>query len=179
MKDGKIYKILEAATDILLEKGTIALTMREIARKADVSLGVINYYFATKGMLYKKLISYICDKLIGLIVFTANPAQPLYDNLLTLLNKINELFKQHHKYVRAFLLLKVHAQIYLTYQPYFEDVEKRAEECLSDISKLDERYNAKTLKYFLWSNVYYSFLILNQEIPICYLDYFMKEGQEQ
>lgn len=59
-------KIIKATISLIEEKGEQinSITVREICRKADVGLGLVNYYFENKD----KLISYCVEKIINGIV---------------------------------------------------------------------------------------------------------------
>ncbi len=166
MKKNKSSEILESAIDIILDRGPSAFTLRELSKKAEVSLGAINYHFLSKGTLYKKLIAYVSEKLLVLSSFEIDEEKDANENMIMLLKRINKLFIEHKREIRSFLVLKIHAQTYPTYQPYFTDVEKRVEKCLSDIANLDDSYSTEMLKYKFWSAVFYSFLVLNEEIKL-------------
>ncbi|MDE6550122.1 MAG: TetR/AcrR family transcriptional regulator [Clostridia bacterium] len=58
--------IIEATIELIEEKGEQidAITVREICKKAEVGLGLVNYYFESK----EKLISYCVEKIINGIV---------------------------------------------------------------------------------------------------------------
>ncbi len=59
-------KIIKATISLIEEKGEQinSITIREICRKANVGLGLVNYYFENKD----KLISYCVEKIINGIV---------------------------------------------------------------------------------------------------------------
>ena len=48
-------RILEVAETLFLEKGYQKTSLREVARKAEVNLGLLSYYFKTKDMLAGEL----------------------------------------------------------------------------------------------------------------------------
>jgi AcrR family transcriptional regulator len=171
MKKNKSSEILESAIDIILDRGPSAFTLRGLSRKAGVSLGVINYHFLSKGTLYKKLIAYISEKLLGFSSFKTDERKDINENMRMFLKRINDLFVEHGREVRSFLVLKIHAQTYPTYQPYFNDIENRVEKCLSDIANLDNSYSIEMLKYKFWSAVFYSFLVLNEKIKLEYMGF--------
>jgi AcrR family transcriptional regulator len=54
--------ILEAAKNVLVEDGFAALSLREIAKRADMAVGNVGYYFPTKDCLLAALAEYIFDR---------------------------------------------------------------------------------------------------------------------
>ena len=50
-------KIVKAARSILIEEGYAGLTMRKVARRLDISLGNLTYYFAGKDDLLRAVIA--------------------------------------------------------------------------------------------------------------------------
>ena len=53
-------KIIEAAGQLFTEKGFSAVTVREIAKKADTHLSALNYHFRSKDALYREVLLYAC-----------------------------------------------------------------------------------------------------------------------
>ena len=49
--------LLDAAEELFATQGFDATTTREIAKMADVPLGLVSYYFETKGNLYEEVIA--------------------------------------------------------------------------------------------------------------------------
>lgn len=68
-----VQRILEAAKEIFLEEGYAAVTMRRIARKAQISPGNLSYYYASKDDL-------IADLLQGIIGAYLDEFAALKDN---------------------------------------------------------------------------------------------------
>ncbi len=54
--------ILDAASQLFLEKGYTAVTMREIARTAGVNLGLLSYYYGSKEKLAEVVFQRVKDK---------------------------------------------------------------------------------------------------------------------
>ena len=54
-------RIVKAFSTCIREKGIAAVTMRNIAEKANVSLGTIHYYFRSKENLIIELLNYELD----------------------------------------------------------------------------------------------------------------------
>ena len=54
--------ILDAAKNVLVEEGFAALSLREVAKRADMAVGNVGYYFPTKDSLLVALAEYIFDR---------------------------------------------------------------------------------------------------------------------
>ena len=67
----RIVQILEAAYDIMLAEGFEAITMREIARRCEIRVGAVNYYYKSRT-----------DLMQDLFEACLNPYFELYDNLV-------------------------------------------------------------------------------------------------
>ena len=59
----KEASILRAALSLFSAQGYQATTTRQIAKKAQVNLGLIPYYFRTKKNLYESVTHHVCDQL--------------------------------------------------------------------------------------------------------------------
>jgi AcrR family transcriptional regulator len=63
----KSARILEAASELFLNKGYTDVTLREIAKKADVNLGLIPYYFTSKETLGKEVSLFMIEQLYQVV----------------------------------------------------------------------------------------------------------------
>jgi AcrR family transcriptional regulator len=68
--DNPKERIISAATEIFSEKGYKSATIRDICKKADVSVSLVNYHFKNKIALYEEIA-------VGAVrrAFTANPME--------------------------------------------------------------------------------------------------------
>jgi AcrR family transcriptional regulator len=57
----RIYQILETAVDLLIAEGYHAVTLRELARRCDISVGTISYYYKSKEELARDLIQAVIN----------------------------------------------------------------------------------------------------------------------
>lgn len=53
MKQDVEHKIIDAARILFYEKGYMGVTVRDIAKEADVNLALLHYYFRTKDNIFK------------------------------------------------------------------------------------------------------------------------------
>ncbi len=82
-------KILEAAKEVLFEKGFDNLTMRAIAERIDYSPTTIYLYFRNKTDLTENLLEYAFEQLVNTLgsidqfMYTKNPVGLLKEGLIT------------------------------------------------------------------------------------------------
>ncbi len=55
----RVLNILETARDLMIQDGYHRLTMRKIAQKCGITVGNLNYYYATKASLLKNLLEMV------------------------------------------------------------------------------------------------------------------------
>ena len=81
----KIKIILEAAENILIEKGYADLSMRKIATKAGISLGNLQYYFPSKEALLCSMLDYAISDYIMMFEDMRGdvPAREHFENIVT------------------------------------------------------------------------------------------------
>lgn len=58
----RVVAILEAAKTVLVEDGFAALSLREVAKRADMAVGNVGYYFPSKDSLLAALAEHIFDR---------------------------------------------------------------------------------------------------------------------
>jgi AcrR family transcriptional regulator len=58
----RVAAILEAAKNVLVEDGFAAMSLREVAKRAEMTVGNVGYYFPTKDSLLAALAEYIFDQ---------------------------------------------------------------------------------------------------------------------
>jgi len=63
-------RIIESAMELFGEKGFKETTVRDISRKADTNLALVNYYFRNKENLYKEIFMNTIEE-----AFTKNPVE--------------------------------------------------------------------------------------------------------
>ncbi|PES12951.1 TetR/AcrR family transcriptional regulator [Bacillus cereus] len=88
-------QILMATFECLAEKGTTAITLRDIATKAGITLSLIHYYFPTKEGLLVNATSYVMQKQIKEIQKELSNVQDFSEKLKNL------IFVVHHQFKRS------------------------------------------------------------------------------
>ncbi|MGE7875237.1 TetR/AcrR family transcriptional regulator [Bacillus paramycoides] len=86
-------QILMATFECLAEKGTTAITLRDIATKAGITLSLIHYYFPTKEGLLVNATSYVMKKQIKEIQKELSNIQDFSEKLKNLIFVVHHQFK--------------------------------------------------------------------------------------
>lgn len=86
-------QILMATFECLAEKGTTAITLRDIATKAGITLSLIHYYFPTKEGLLVNATSYVIQKQIKEIQKELSNIQDFSEKLKNLIFVVHHQFK--------------------------------------------------------------------------------------
>ena len=87
-------KIFEAATDVFVEKGMDGARMQDIATHAGINKALLHYYFRTKDQLFNAVFEMIARKIFKKFA-------PVFDENLTLEEKIRFFFKEHIAFLQA------------------------------------------------------------------------------
>ncbi|EEL98654.1 hypothetical protein S3E15_00083 [Bacillus mycoides] len=82
-----------ATFECLAEKGTTAITLRDIATKAGITLSLIHYYFPTKEGLLVNATSYVMQKQIKEIQKELSNIQDFSEKLKNLIFVVHHQFK--------------------------------------------------------------------------------------
>ena len=84
--------ILEAATEVFLDKGFLGAKTTEIAQKADVNHALLHYYFRTKENLFNKVFE---NKAFDFL----NVFKKTFDKNLSFLEKVEEIVGAHFDFI--------------------------------------------------------------------------------
>ena len=87
-------KIFEAATDVFVEKGMDGARMQDIATHAGINKALLHYYFRTKDQLFNAVFEMIARKIFKKFA-------PVFDETLTLDEKIRFFFREHIAFLQA------------------------------------------------------------------------------
>lgn len=97
-KDAKIAarkRIFQAAVSLFARKGFAAVGTREIAKKADVNISMINYYFDGKAGILKEIINECYDKYYSTILDTGDKKMPLEERVKYLTYNMVRFFREN------------------------------------------------------------------------------------
>jgi AcrR family transcriptional regulator len=87
-------KIFEAATDVFVEKGMDGARMQDIATHAGINKALLHYYYRTKEQLFNAVFEMIARKIFKRFA-------PVFDENLTLEQKIRFFFREHISFLQA------------------------------------------------------------------------------
>lgn len=85
-------RMLAAAVDCILEKGYYRASSNEIARRAGVSWGVIQYHFRTRERLMLAVFEDTCQKLIDLSRNTTITGETVHEQLSSYFDYLMEFY---------------------------------------------------------------------------------------
>lgn len=93
--------LLDAAEDVLADRGTEATTMAAIARRAGVAVGTLYNYFPDKGALIDALFKHRREELLPALQAAARAAQrlPFERRLAAYISAVLELFERRRKFL--------------------------------------------------------------------------------
>ncbi len=86
-------KIFEAATEVFEEKGMDGARMQDIANHAGINKSLLHYYFRTKDHLFNAVFEKLAGKMLRKFA-------PVFENDLTLEEKIRFFFRQHIEFLK-------------------------------------------------------------------------------
>jgi AcrR family transcriptional regulator len=99
-------KIFDAATEVFVEKGMDGARMQDIANHAGINKALLHYYYRTKDHLFNAVFEMIAGQMFKKFA-------PVFDEKLTLEEKIRFFFKEHISFLQknprlpAFLLNEI------------------------------------------------------------------------
>lgn len=86
-------KIFEAATDVFIDKGMDGARMQDIAMHAGINKALLHYYYRTKDQLFNAVFEMLAGRILKKFA-------PVFDENLTLEEKIRFFFKEHIKFLQ-------------------------------------------------------------------------------
>jgi TetR/AcrR family transcriptional regulator len=86
-------RIFEAATDVFVDKGMDGARMQDIANHAGINKALLHYYYRTKDQLFNAVFEMIAKKIFKKFA-------PVFDEKLTLEEKIRFFFKEHISFLQ-------------------------------------------------------------------------------
>ena len=87
-------KIFDSATEVFVEKGMDGTRMQDIATHAGINKALLHYYFRTKDQLFNAVFEMIARKIFKKFA-------PVFDETLTLEEKIRFFFREHIAFLQA------------------------------------------------------------------------------
>lgn len=92
-------RIFEAALALFARKGYAAVGVREIARKAEVNISMINYYFGEKAGILKAIINECYDRYFKTIKPVGDEDLPIEKHIRKVIHTAVQFFKDNTELV--------------------------------------------------------------------------------
>lgn len=102
-KDTTEEKILEAATNVFVEKGMEGARMQEIADEAGINKALLHYYFRTKERLFEAIFSNVINMAFPQLTQIAKSDAPFVSKLEQVIDAYINLLKKH-PFIPVFVL---------------------------------------------------------------------------
>lgn len=114
-------QILDAVITLISRGGIAAVSMRAVAREADVALGLMNYYYDTKSSLITAALRRIGDEDARLVA--AEPGLPPVDQLRFALRRVADA-----EFLRPdYLALRLHLWSLATIDDEYAEINRAAQ----------------------------------------------------
>ncbi|MBA0050934.1 TetR family transcriptional regulator [Streptomyces sp. AJS327] len=120
-KTGRQERILDAALALLSQHGISGVSMRAVAREAEVSLGLVNYHYDGKVTLISAALRRVEEHDVAMV--TPDPARSAEDNLRAALRRVADAEFLTTEYLSLRLQLWALAQAH----PDFEEINTTAQ----------------------------------------------------
>lgn len=88
-------RIFDAATSLFAHKGYAAVSVKEIAEKADVNVAMTNYYYGKKIGLLKAIINKCYDKYYHIIDDVGNKTLSVQERVRLIVRKLVAFFREN------------------------------------------------------------------------------------
>lgn len=102
IKEGKRNKrrrvILNAARKLLLQRGYYNISMRQIAKIADMGVGTIYFYFNSKEEIYATLSEEVFDLIFSRMSLAAETADTPREKIRRIADALREFHRRHKSY---------------------------------------------------------------------------------
>lgn len=118
----RVQGILDAALRLLAEQGIAGVSMRAVAREADVALGLVNYYYADKHSLVCAALQRIEEEDVALL--DAVPGLAPREQLVAALRRVAE----PAMLTREYLALRLQLWSLASVHEDFAEINARAHE---------------------------------------------------
>ena len=128
-------KLLQAARELILEKGFAATTARDLVAASDTNLGSIGYHFGSREALLNQAIEELFDEwteLLGSAAFSAEDAPPL-ERLRASWKAMLDSLGEHEALIRAFIEALAHAERSPAFRKIMRDHYRRIQRTVAGL----------------------------------------------
>jgi len=95
-------EIMDAALKLFSEKGYHNVSMEEIAKESEFSVGTLYNFFKSKEDLYKSLVREVADKFHSLLIEAVEKEGDVIERLRDYLREKGEIFKENLSVIRLY-----------------------------------------------------------------------------
>ena len=88
-------RIFEAALALFARKGYAGVGVREIAKRADVNISMINYYFNEKAEILKEIINECYEHYFKTIKAVGDEDLPIEEHIRKMIRTVIDFFRDH------------------------------------------------------------------------------------
>ena len=96
-------KLIKAGKELLQLKGATLLTIREVAEKAGVNLGMFNYHFGTKQVFVEKIIESIYEEFFSRFTIEVEKETNCLEQLKNAVLSIAVFVRENRKLIESFI----------------------------------------------------------------------------
>ena len=128
-------KLLQAARELILDKGFAATTARDLVAASDTNLGSIGYHFGSREALLNQAIEELFDEwteLLGSAAFSAQDAPPL-ERLRASWKAMLDTLGEHEALIRAFIEALAHAERSPAFRKIMRDHYRRIQRTVAGL----------------------------------------------
>ena len=128
-------KLLKAARQLILDKGFVATTARDLVAASDTNLGSIGYHFGSREALLNQAIEELFDEwteLLGSAAFSAQDAPPL-ERLRASWKAMLDTLGEHEALIRAFIEALAHAERSPAFRKIMRDHYRRIQRTVAGL----------------------------------------------
>lgn len=124
-------RILQAVIDLLAEQGIAGVSMRAVARRADVSLGLLSYHYEDKASLVRAALHRVEEQDVAMV--RPDPDLPPEERLRVALERVAAPEYLTTQYLSLRLQLWALARAHEDYEQINTQAQKRYREGLADL----------------------------------------------
>ncbi len=95
--------ILQAVIDLVASQGPNGVTLREVAARAQVSLGLVNYHYKTRSELFRATLDWILERISQIQMEVWQTAETDQDKLASFFVCQEKLLLEHSELLTAWL----------------------------------------------------------------------------
>jgi AcrR family transcriptional regulator len=96
--------LIKAGLEMLPDTGLSGLSVREIAQKAQVNIGMFHYHFKTKEAFARILLQELYEMMFDELTHSIDPAQPAIHNLKNALFRLGCFSRDQHRILLSIIM---------------------------------------------------------------------------